>query len=96
MGASWSRAPTGRDGKSLASLTRALLTAVLVIDSDAEKGEREIVSMQGEMPLPIDPPTGCHFHPRCRQVISACRGAYWMFVILVRVIRQDVFSMPRK
>ena len=56
--------------------TKALLAAVPVIEGGAEKGGREIVSVQGEMPSPINPPSGCHFHPRCGQVMPECRSAY--------------------
>jgi oligopeptide/dipeptide ABC transporter ATP-binding protein len=28
--------------------------------------------LQGEVPSPIDPPTGCHFHPRCPYVMDRC------------------------
>lgn len=29
--------------------------------------------IQGEIPSPIDPPSGCHFHPRCPLAIDRCR-----------------------
>jgi peptide/nickel transport system ATP-binding protein len=48
--------------------TRALLSAVPRIDG---KG-REYVKLDGDMPSPANPPTGCHFAPRCRQVMPVC------------------------
>ncbi|MFC1840088.1 ABC transporter ATP-binding protein [Thermodesulfobacteriota bacterium] len=44
--------------------THALLSAVPVPDPDKEKN-RERVILQGEPPSPINPPSGCSFHPRC-------------------------------
>jgi peptide/nickel transport system ATP-binding protein len=31
--------------------------------------------VQGEIPSPLDPPKGCHFHPRCPQAMARCREA---------------------
>jgi peptide/nickel transport system ATP-binding protein len=56
--------------------TKALLAAVPVIEKSAEAIERCIVSVQGEMPSPINPPSGCHFHPRCEQVMPECSQHY--------------------
>jgi oligopeptide/dipeptide ABC transporter ATP-binding protein len=49
--------------------TRALLSAVLEPDPD-RKRSREI--LQGELPSPIDPPSGCVFRTRCRHAIAEC------------------------
>jgi peptide/nickel transport system ATP-binding protein len=53
--------------------TKALLSAVPVIDPHAK---REVIRLQGELPSPVNPPAGCHFHPRCPQVMPECRQAY--------------------
>jgi len=42
--------------------TEALLSAVPIPDP---KAKRNRIRLQGEVPNPIQPPTGCHFHPRC-------------------------------
>ena len=42
--------------------TRALMSAALPSHPDTK---REEIILTGEVPSPIDPPTGCHFHPRC-------------------------------
>jgi oligopeptide/dipeptide ABC transporter ATP-binding protein len=49
--------------------TRALLSSVLEPDPE-QKRSREILS--GELPSPIDPPSGCVFRTRCRHAIPAC------------------------
>ncbi|MCI5222913.1 MAG: hypothetical protein D3924_09630, partial [Candidatus Electrothrix sp. AR4] len=36
----------------------------------------QIIRLSGEMPSPSDPPTGCHFNPRCPQVMPKCRERY--------------------
>lgn len=49
--------------------TEALLSAVPVADPDY-KSERII--LKGEVPNPVNPPTGCHFHPRCSYSTEKC------------------------
>ncbi|MDP2241211.1 MAG: ABC transporter ATP-binding protein [Burkholderiales bacterium] len=53
--------------------TRALLSAVPEIDS---KTKREVIKLQGDLPSPVNPPQGCHFHPRCAQALPQCSQAY--------------------
>ena len=50
--------------------TRMLLDAV----PDLEMTGRERKPAEGEIPNPIDPPSGCTFHPRCPLVHDRCRG----------------------
>lgn len=49
--------------------TRALLAAVPIPDPDVEITD-EILG--GEVPSPLNPPSGCRFHPRCSQVKEIC------------------------
>jgi peptide/nickel transport system ATP-binding protein len=51
--------------------TRALLSAVPKIE-----GGREVIRLSGELPSPVHPPAGCHFHPRCPEVRDECRTRY--------------------
>jgi peptide/nickel transport system ATP-binding protein len=53
--------------------TWALLSAVPVPDP---RRRRDIIQLEGEMPSPMNPPGGCHFHPRCPQAIESCRQTY--------------------
>ncbi|GMR08356.1 MAG: dipeptide ABC transporter ATP-binding protein [Gammaproteobacteria bacterium] len=53
--------------------TRALLSAVPVID---KASKREIIRLQGDMPSPMKPPSGCHFHPRCPEALPRCAESY--------------------
>lgn len=38
-----------------------------------QPGKRTFVPIKGEIPSPLDPPRGCHFHPRCPFVMDRCR-----------------------
>ncbi len=53
--------------------TRALLDAVPVPDPTIEAG-REHRLVKGEVPSPMNPPSGCVFHPRCSMAIDNCAG----------------------
>ena len=52
--------------------TQALLAAVPVPDPEVEK-TREHRVVSGEVPSPINPPSGCVFHPRCPLAVDNCR-----------------------
>jgi oligopeptide/dipeptide ABC transporter ATP-binding protein len=51
--------------------TEALLSAVPVAKARA-KGRRRMI-LTGDVPSPINPPPGCHFHPRCPYAMARCR-----------------------
>jgi len=51
--------------------TKALLSAVPV-PSPGAKGSRLV--LEGDVPSPINPPPGCHFHPRCPDCQDVCRA----------------------
>ena len=52
--------------------TQALLSAVPSIRDTGREKQRLV----GELPSPINPPQGCHFNPRCPQVMENCRSLY--------------------
>lgn len=52
--------------------TKALLSAIPVVDYDLEK-ERKRIELKGEVPSPINCPTGCPFHPRCPYSMEICK-----------------------
>ena len=50
--------------------TQALISASPVPNP---KFRRDQIILEGDVPSPIDPPSGCHFHPRCFKAIQGCR-----------------------
>ena len=51
--------------------TEALLSAVPIPDPDLSE-QRERIVLQGDVPSPVNPPSGCRFHPRCRYMTDVC------------------------
>jgi len=59
--------------------TQALLSAVPTLD---ETSQRAVIRLQGDLPSPVNPPQGCHFHPRCPHAMDACREHYPRYTTL--------------
>lgn len=53
--------------------TKALLSSVPIPDPGRQQ---ERILLKGDVPSPISPPRGCHFHPRCAHASAACKGIY--------------------
>lgn len=51
--------------------TRSLLAAIPVPDPDVKA---EHIRLEGDLPSPLNPPSGCPFHPRCPQAFERCSG----------------------
>ncbi|MBJ3778551.1 ABC transporter ATP-binding protein [Acuticoccus sp. 2012] len=55
--------------KPLHPYTEALIASV----PDIEQQRRTFHPVSGEIPSPLSPPSGCHFHPRCPHAMDVCR-----------------------
>jgi peptide/nickel transport system ATP-binding protein len=64
--------------------TQALLAEMPRLD----RRRREFAPIKGEIPSPLAPPTGCHFHPRCPHAMERCSRE----VPALREIASDRFS----
>ncbi|MCU7874815.1 MAG: ABC transporter ATP-binding protein [Candidatus Thiodiazotropha sp. (ex Lucinoma borealis)] len=53
--------------------TQALLSAVPVPDPNHQSS---VIQLEGDMPSPANPPSGCHFHPRCPAAKKNCATEY--------------------
>jgi oligopeptide/dipeptide ABC transporter ATP-binding protein len=58
--------------KPIMPYTEALLAAIPIPDPKRNR-ERERIVLEGEPPNPIDPPSGCRFHPRCPHATDICK-----------------------
>jgi len=52
--------------------TQALLSAIPIPDPKKEMKRQRLI-LEGDVPSPINPPSGCRFHPRCSYATSVCR-----------------------
>ena len=50
--------------------TKALLSAIPVADINHKK---ERIILEGDVPSPVNPPSGCFFHPRCKHCMDICK-----------------------
>lgn len=53
--------------------TKALVSAIPTPNPDEERGRKRIV-LPGDPPSPINPPSGCTFHPRCPHATDECKA----------------------
>jgi len=51
--------------------TQALLSAIPIPDPEKEEKRKRLI-LEGDVPSPANPPTGCRFHPRCRYATEIC------------------------
>ncbi len=52
--------------------TEALLSAIPSVDTN---NQRQRIVLQGDVPSPLNPPSGCRFHPRCRYATPECSAS---------------------
>lgn len=81
-------------GKPLHPYTQTLIAAIPVMDP---RKRRAHASLKGEPPSPIDPPSGCRFHPRCTEAWAKCgtEEPSWTEVETGRFVKCHLYSPCR-
>jgi len=54
--------------------TQMLLSSIPVVSDEEEKLKPKKITSRGEIPSPVNVPSGCSFHPRCHQGKDTCSG----------------------
>ena len=63
----------GADRRAVRAPSHPYTQALLAEVGRVEPKKRTYVPIKGEIPSPLDPPSGCHFHPRCPLAMPRCR-----------------------
>jgi peptide/nickel transport system ATP-binding protein len=64
---------SGTTAELFAAPNHPYTQALLAEAGKVEPRKRTFVPIKGEIPSPLDPPPGCHFHPRCPRAMAKCR-----------------------
>jgi peptide/nickel transport system ATP-binding protein len=64
---------SGPAGELFAAPNHPYTQALLAEVGKLEPKKRTFVPVKGEIPSPLSPPSGCHFHPRCPYAMPRCR-----------------------
>ena len=72
--------------------TRALLSAISIADIDRR---RKRIPLQGDVPSPVNPPSGCPFHPRCPECMERCKTEVPHPVLITRDGREHMVCCHR-
>ncbi len=81
--------------------TEALISAISVPDPRLREFQNQRIILKGEIPSPRNPPSGCHFHPRCRYAEEMCsrvpplfklndEGAHWVACHFPEKVKQHM------
>ena len=69
----WEIARVGLNSRLITPETKATAALIAAAPIADPRAQRNQLVIEGDVPSPMNPPAGCHFHPRCPYAVARCR-----------------------